>query len=271
MQIIDFVGKIDYDVYAFAQHSIPYYYEICNGTKKLKVLGVEHTTEPSSDTYKYIRQNIMENAPDLVMVEGMSQISNEKYISYFKTLSQEYIISNYGENAFAMFFAWQHNIDVISPEPKLQEEVKYLLSNGYKDTDVWPYYMLRFLYQWERSADSTSIEEYLEKGMNYLGQEIDFFHYTTQQFYDALESLKKEYQGKDIFEVIPCVVDPIYRTIDGVHYKTKYNTISRLSSMFRDYTLMESVMREKEIYNKVLLVYGYSHAYLLQKIFEKSF
>lgn len=265
MKINDIINMVNYNEYVNIIHSIPYCYQINKQNKKLFIFGTEHSNDASSELFLLIQRNLELFSPDIVMVEGMIQVKNKGYLDNLSNKGNEYIIENYGENVFAAVWANTNNIKVISPEPKMTDEIKFINQNGYDMIDIYNYYMFRFINQCMKNKVE-NIDLYIKKALDYIKYNIGYINYDIHTFKKMYKNMINKYGDLGTSTVIKVIIDPIYRIVDGKKIKTVYNQISRLSMIYRDYSLLTNVIYEKS--KRIFIIYGASHAYLLKKMFE---
>ena len=246
-----------FDEYAKVHHEIPYIFEIANCDKRLVYFGARHTNDSADPEFEQIEQKLTELKPQLVLVEGRRQLSDqkEKVLEYLKSKDRNKIIKDGGEPDFTIKLAAEARVDVESPEPKLSDEINDLIEHSFDKYDIFAFYIYRGMSGYNVPSDSDLFDKYLKSWINYFKTATNWggFDYSTANI---------ERAGKKIWGDKVKLSDSDQSRFDPVFARsnTISNKIAIQSSLFRDKFITQQIAEAMKNYDRIFIVYGASHA-----------
>ena len=176
-----------------------------------------------------IKKKFEETNPDMVYVEGMERINNEKD-QVKERLSKATLeqTKEEGENVFTPKLGIDAGTDFESLEPERSQEIEYLLAEGFSKKDIEPYFR-RF--RTESGWEADELSTFRNKILSEL---------------DVSNGRKCRAQ-----------VNPIPRT---GRPQTVLNEVAMSLTNFRDRHIFERIAEGLKKYNKLFVVYCDSHA-----------
>lgn len=252
---------LDHPFYNPGEAGRNYIFELSNGNKKLLYFGCHHTNNPDDPMFEEIRKKLEELQPDIVYIEGMQEINDnrEHTIEKRKDTTLADTIKD-GENLYTLKLTIDAGIDFESPEPRQSERILYLLEKGFSRSDVFKQQMYSVIAQYQRHHKK---ECTLEKCKEYLVPFFRQFRNNSQWESDEIDSLEQqliaELDLKDTKyrdQVVPNPREEVVQTL--------INEISRASSRFRDEYALERIAEGLKKYDRLFIVYGSAHAVRLE-------
>lgn len=262
--------NIEYTKTSFVQTRVrKYIFSVKNETKEIYFFGTSHINDPNDELFDEIKKEFDSFGPDMVFIEGVSPSNFGGYEKFVRGLP-EVDLKRRGETSYVAKLALSrrdmgHVVDLESPEPPESREVAHLERCGFTRQDIFKYYFYRFVVQFQRSNNGT------EKAIN-LSSFLDFlspirFMMTSQSLGWSEDEVKKykEYEIANLeledLENNLRIVSPIPQ--EGRVFE-KTNEISDASGRFRDEYILERLAEGLKNHNKMFIVYGYSHAVMLE-------
>ena len=149
-----------------------------NTRKRLFYFPVKHTYTPLHPVFNNngLKNEIKKANPHLVIVEGLRGVlgktttprKKREFTNLLLSQKEQEIIKAYGEAGFAVRFAAENEIEVMSVEPGVEKEVKYLSEYGFSAEGVFVYYVFRqianFLFLQEQSRKNKLFPKVKKKG-----------------------------------------------------------------------------------------------------------
>lgn len=173
-----------------------------------------------------------------------------------------------GEPLGTTFIAKNAGVKVISPEPRMEEQIDYLMSKGFGKYQIMLHFIVR---QMARAIDAHRINEQVFLYMQRLatlmaGKKNDVDeNYLMTLTIPSLNAAMKRIRGKKLFKLknrliysnftskeLSLLVNPILKT-------TKINEIAYCLTDFRDRKLMEEICKAVRAGKSPFIVYGISH------------
>ncbi len=267
-------GIMSFQEYAEREHDVPYVFELNKGDKTLTYYGADHSHNPENPMFADIEQRFQKSKPQLVIVEGISQLEKqkEKFKVALKESSREDIIKRMGEPGFALKLAIDAGIDVKSPEPELNEEIGHLIEQGYGKEEIFAFYMYRSANQYQRTPNTPSIEEYLQPDMEEFKTSTNWenFDYSIANLQGIGNRLWGDRGALDSEEFSEERIDPVPWG-GKKDMQTVVNQIAAQSSLFRDEYMVKQLQEILKQKDKVFIVFGASHAYMQEPAIKVLF
>lgn len=259
------ISRLKYDEYSTVIHCTPYVYQVLNEEKKLIYFGSNHVYDKKNTTIRELENIYDDFEPELLMVEGMPQVSDIAYMINMNSQSNEIVIKKYGEMGYIALRAFNGGTVISSPEPTLRDEINFISSYGYDFTDIILYYLLRYRYQWINQRMQDNFLKYINKAINFLenysGHELESYDEYRRRLILDYDFDIEIIQSSDCEQLI----DPINRSFFTGREFCKLNWISRYSSIKRDITVIDKICKSFKSYRKIMIVFGATHAYLHRK------
>lgn len=247
-----------------AKYEVPYIYNLQYKNHFVMYCGTRHTIENGFADIRSLIECFKTFNPDLLVVEGITWISkyeNLKLKNFLKDFSDDEIIARFGENIYFLNLASNNNIPVISPEPSLFCEMKYVCSHGFSSKEFFKFYSLKLAKQWQVQYE-TKIS-FIDKCDRYMKTELQeiYLKYRTY-FIKELRKLLCKYSRENIIAMI----DPVPRS-PILSYKKKYCQISMYSNIRRDIELINCIKKNCS-YHRIMIIFGATHAYVQRDFLE---
>lgn len=258
----------------YAGHKTPYVFEVEKGSKKIVFYGSPHSYDPKDPVFSEIKEKFKELNPEVVFVEGMNTLATEKkqILEKLRGQDNETVIRERGEPSFTLKLADQAGAETESPEPNFTEEIQYLVEEGFQKDEIFAFYTYRQVDQYYRTPKEISLEDYLRPHMKEFQGSADwkYFDYSIEH----LKEIGNTIWGKagDISKIDEDESrwNPVTAEVPRERW-TNINVIAQKSCYFRQNFILqraEKVMKEKD---RLLIVFGASHAYMLEPVFKVIF
>jgi hypothetical protein len=238
-----------------------YSYELAKGSKRLTMLGVPHVHNPDDPLYPYISEHMSYHKPDLVLVEGMEGIEDQKERVTNTVLGMSDTEARMlGENMYALKQALEAQIDFESPEPSLAAQTEFLVREGFSKRDIVLHYLTRQLEQYYRSdaeAFASQKSEFIDKTLHQLETRSGIL----PQEFARLQTEVREDIAKVIETTMKERIDPMPR--EG-RVDTVGNEISSVLTQYRDSYILTRIISALKKHDRIMVVYGSGHAVTLE-------
>jgi hypothetical protein len=238
--------------------------------KTLIYIGADHTNDPQSATFRLIQAAFRWRRIDLVVVEGVpahagKNPGGEDPRGFMKAAESVAGTQQDSEGFLAARLAVAAHAPVTGAEPRETEILPVLNARGFEAADMFAFYVLRFIPQWQRQGFiASSTDPALDGQIHKLAK---WFVGTTGV---SLESISRvnSFAGFKAW----------YESTNGISYKRgfredgadsapakqvtsarKTNTISDIVSDAREKGIVSTFASALRDYDFVLIVYGASH------------
>jgi len=240
------------------------------GGKELVFLATTHESNPTSETFGMIREELSRKDLELVIVEGVPTqlgLSNSLYLSQILPKPGKPHAWP-GENAYAAWIAHQRGIPFLGGEPTRREMQQALVPVGITARDLIYFFVVSNILPLRRAglAVNTSSDQYLVRA---LADSRRGFHVADPAALSE-EDFRKWYQegnGKpfslDAITLQECA--PLGRS------SLKTNQISYRWEQFRNRHLLDLIARSFQQRRRVLVVFGGGHFLELQRALHQMF
>lgn len=241
----------------------PYIYQLKTVKSTILYYGTEHTFDVHSDVFRDVQDIISSYQPNLVLVEGVLQLKNNKrqFIDALIRLSKEDVIKRYGENVYTAYISGINHIDIDCPEPMLANEINYMITQGYSTDDIFFYYMCQFISQWNRNRIIT-LDKYLKKSITYYNYyKADICPlYTMDMFIELSKKYLAQY-NKQVNNVhfFNDLIDPFPRISNLGLRNSIINQVSVVREEYRDSYIVNQISCLSKKYSRIFIVFGASH------------
>jgi len=246
----------------------PALYKFENNQKSLWYLASNHSTDASSDTFRFISYVFDTHKVDIAIVEGVeSDLGlNPKGLKEQLLADKTSTFYPNGETSFIIELASVKDIPFIGGEPSDKDIYKALIKKGYSAQDFIGFYFVRRIPQEKRSKEVTSLlsleksfTAYSRNKAKALGIENFIFSFT------EFRTWYKNNQGKDLSlasgdqgEAAP---------IDGPYFTQK---LSKIITTIRDEHILTTIGEMLNTYQNVFIVYGSSHYRVEHRALKKA-
>lgn len=250
------------EAYAETSHETPYVFEVEKGGKRLMYFGAPHTFDPQDPVLTDIEARYGAADPDIVVAEITSGVDGrqEKYRQWAASHSREEVVRGGGESVFAAWLAIRDGKELKSGEPSLQDESRYLETQRFSREEMFVFFVVRSLNQYQRMEDpQESFEQYVQPQLDHLSKNLRWrdFPFTITQFVALYEKIT----GRP-FDI---VLEPLGEMCDPISWpggpeRTRINEAATTSLKFRDLRIVQEIGEALRSHRKVFVVYGASHA-----------
>jgi hypothetical protein len=234
-----------------------YSYKITSGNKVVEYFGAHHTTDPTDQQYVEIAEKFKTVNPEIVYVEGMENINNQKdaWRERISKISLEEAMAK-GENVYTLKLAVDAGTDFESPEPNRADEIKHLSDEGFSKSDIFKFYIYRSAYQYQLTTKERSSDE----AKAYLSRYIEEFRKNSRWSHEEINLLENS-----LWLELDVTNDSLYaQQVDPIPWdgkpQTIINDVSRASSYFRDQYIFERIAEGLKTHERAFVVYGSAHA-----------
>lgn len=169
----------------------------------------------------------------------------------------------------------EKNIQVFFPEPGFVEQVQYL-EQKFKSEVIFGFFVLEAIDQFFRANKSLELlnieiqEEILwEKEKLFLLPKWREFDFSENNF----EQILKKTVNLDFEQLNPKIANTLIDPIkwDENQDWTIFNQISLDNDNFRNLFIAQQIKQKTQEHNKILVIYGGHHLYILQDFLQKIF
>lgn len=267
-----FAGDLmTYAEYAKVQHPELYEYQLVTGERSLDFLGVKHTNNPSDSVFEYIREQLDLQKPDLVLIEGVPSInsrSTEEINKNLVSMTDNEVIQKYGEAIFTAKLAAERGIKIVSPEPDEESAVRFIEKQGLSREVIFAHRVAALIAQYNRAQMKPDLENYIAPYLSAMSAQFGWedFDFSLEHFKSAHEAIfHKVYQPEDVaFYKAAC--DPV--PWEGKAYAST-NAVAAKWGEYRDQHMLNELQKALDVYKKLFIVYGSSHAVILEPALKK--
>jgi|GEM_PF-5301053 len=256
----------EYLRYNNVSHPLPYEYRLQNGDNELFYFGTKHTCNPEEREFNRIKTIFKEFKPEVVFAEGVLQLHNAERAQIFQeTIAKlnEYEAAQKGENIFTVHCGIKYQCRIICPEPTIIDEAEYISKNGYSKEHIVLFYICKFL---SRQYNAAPVE-YVNKGLQYLKihlkWDFDFSWTNFVSIHSQIIGKCEQYRHSDMYKRL---TDPVPRQENKTLFQTNIPHISYLSNIYRDCCIILNILDCFKDNNKLLVVFGATHAYVQKRL-----
>lgn len=253
-----------FEEYAEKEHDTPYVFETEHGNKKITYFGAAHSANLESPMFEQIREKFDEIKPQMVFVEGITNLKNRKQeiIEWLRSINEAEAIRQMGETGFISKLAIKTGTNFDSPEPNPKEEIKSLENHGFSREEIFAYYAYRQQVHYFRVKEedrNIPVEEYLSKYIQNFQKNTNWknFNYS----FNHLKEIGKKIWGEqgDIKKNYHSRVNPVPSEVKRRNWR-RVNEVAQQSSYFRDKYIIHRIEETMKKYDRLFIVYGASHA-----------
>ena len=253
-----------------SQSDEPYLLVHSKGNRRLIVVAVQHDNDPASATFRLVRSAFEIWPVDSLIVEGAASDAGANFPGLMALADETLDASGQqpgGETVPALQSARRGGGEVWGGEANDRDVLRLAQANGAKQADVLGFYVLRVIPQWLRdgtlsgTSDATLVElvdRQLGRSTRSLGiSEPAFSDFGGWASWYRSTNQKAIGDGLHIEEVGPLVDGP---------WPT--NRIAWTIAKARDAHLLGLIERQLDAGKSVVVVFGGSHAAILQPALE---
>lgn len=241
-------------VHTSREKNPPYPIRHSTGSRHIIFIGTRHTNNPADPQFALIQEEwqrfagVYSGSEPIALVEG-GQWPLEA------TAEQAIRIS--GESGLLTYLARRDGIELTSPEPRREEDVRHLVELFGQDKTIL-YYVLRQIPQWHRSHGQPPLRVYLEAMLRRYQQ---LFGWDEHLSVARAELLHEKIIGK------PLDMDrerDIAMRIDPYLEVSPLNEVSRACGQYRDLVIARAIWRLWSEGRPIFAAYGCGHAHKLE-------
>lgn len=235
--------------------------------KSLAFIAAKHELGASSDVQKLVIKTFSSFQPKAVIAEGFDETTPRDWLINKANECARSEFKNCGEQFQAIYLANNANIPFSGGEPSDTTIEKELFKVGYSTHDMVGFYLVRQLPLWDREKtfEVDGIEKLCTEFI--CDQYETYLHKPCDMTYTQFLSWYQEKMGKTFdFHAITTEYTAPYDD-------EKSTWLQRMSAQIgkiRDRTLLRVIEKQLQLYDKVMVVYGWSHFMTLRHVFEKT-
>lgn len=248
--------------YSKIKHKIPYTYEInnSNNTKSLFFFGVKHSADPNNPMFLDIRSDFEKFKPDFVIVEatpGPKKLSRKEFNLDIKNQPIDELIKRRSDPGFAIRLAVENNVEWFCPEPGSKDEAEYLLEQGYTKEAIQAWSLFRNIPVYNLRRGERTFEEFADKSVQ------SFLEKTNWKLNNSLVEIitkGQELIGREIDVNNDMGIKKYISPGD----ENEMQRINKSIWTYRDKIILKNIILKLEGNNRIFIVYGHSHAFVLE-------
>lgn len=240
----EFDRTMTMEAYGELKHARPYELVLRKGGAELLYLGVEHSTNPLSETNKILQEVFSRYTPTKLYVESPLRLPKS-------TIAET--VSSFGESGVLMYIANERKIEIESLDLPVREEIDQVAAKFGRETTAL-FYGLRLVLQQERRSTDFNREIFLEqKVMPWL-----VLHGALPKAQKADEFLKPL---RGLIKGAATLSDASLEWFDPLQSAdaTIFNEISRYLIDLRDRRMIKMLVVDFRKGHKILAATGVSH------------
>jgi hypothetical protein len=225
--------------------------------KKIAYVGCRHTVDPNSPVFASVRETFKNLKPQIVFVEGMHGINEnkERVREKMQQMSIEEAMRQ-GESMYALKLAVDAGIDFESPEPDDANLLADMQKLGFTKEELFLQMFYRTMHQYLREHEERSLEAckaYLAPYFAQFRNVIGLDESIETQAYASINLEAGQFYG-DNCDPIPWPNKPSSRTKEA----------SAAMSLSRDKFALGRIAASLKKYDRVMVTFGRSHAISLE-------
>ena len=238
-----------------------YAYELAGSGKRLSVFGSAHIHDPEDPIYGEIDSAFKNAQPDMVYVEGMEGIENdrERVIAHVQGMSAD-DARKVGENMYTLKLAVEAGIPFESPEPTHRDEISYLLRMGFPREIIYAQTFYRAVVQFQQTYNATNpaaFREYLVPYRSRFIRDSGWDEHAIAEMdahlFGTLDLADREAYARKL--------DPM--PWQGAH-ESSLNSLSAASTEYRDRHILGRLADGLSRHDSLFVTYGSGHAVSLE-------
>jgi NADPH-dependent 7-cyano-7-deazaguanine reductase QueF-like protein len=238
----------------------PFLSHFKKGNKNIVYIAARHQNTVDSKTFKLIDKGFDDFRVNCVILEGVEFSIGESPESLLKNykLSNDGVFYKWGETSYTAIKASEIGVPFIGAEPDEGYILKTMIGKGYKIEDVFFFYFVRQLPQYERNMalETKSLpelfhelmEQYIKKNSLNLLESKRLSFEVFLNWYKQKNHKVFNFQSFDPEEAAPLS--------DGVYFTQR---VSSEIGLIRDRHIVQVICNTLIKYDCVLVVFGKSH------------
>ena len=222
--------------------------------------GSNHTKDINNPQFKQLNDKWQEFLHETVGKKSV--VFYEGNIKTDEEIPLEKFIEKYGESGVMVFWANQAKVKLIRPEMKEEESIIELLKFFSKE-EVFYFYMIRAIGQWQRMKVRKNFDDFINFNLNRYKNlfNLSSFDFSFENFKKINgKILGKEFNLEDMS--LPRVSSPMF-------YDTKINEIARTLTTIRNVYMLNQIEKYWLDGYNIFIIFGGSHA-VMQEAAIKS-
>lgn len=255
------------DANALEPYAYPFIAKYEKGKKQLIFVATEHVTGIKNSTTNTIQWTFDKFHPQVLVIEGFDNDLGTSPFYFINATANcaKNSFNECGEPYFSMQLAIQHHIPFLGGEPGDLNILESLRSKGYSAKDLLGLMILRQVPQWQQEGKmaKNGFEKLAQKMLLAYSKKLKIMPpFSLNEFYHwySERSGSKEIKRGLILEDT------------GPHigaYASYFQKLSHHISMQRDRFIVELVARLFIDHDAILIVYGGSHHFVQQPVYEE--
>ena len=243
---------MSYEEYATIKHGCPHIYTLSKPNQTLTYFGANHSCDPDNVQYpifkkfwnQFIEQTGGKNC--VVLIEGSLRGDH--------VTEHDAITQGGGEGGLLQFYAEQHGIPAICPEPS-KEFLHDQLSQQFSAQEIEYLYFSHIGMQFHRCR---KVDPTIEFEPFYQAYKRSLSLDTMKEMHAQLFDTPFDAQDEKFF----------YNNSNPVGQKNKINTVARANSRMRDETIVQYIGDLIKQEKNVFIAYGATHAVMQRAAIE---
>ena len=251
---------ISVEEYGKIKHENPYLYKLeSESGRQLLFFGAKHSADPDEPQFIRIKESLESFNPDLVMVDAAPgpKVSREEFNNGILEQDLNEVIKRRGDPGFTIRVAVENDIPWFCPEPNPRKEFEFLFEKGFTKEEIQAWALFRNIPVFNKRRGDRTFDEFTETAINGF---LDKSGWKLEASIDQIIKIGIEMIGEEV----DVENDMNIHKYTNPGNKNKMQQLSSLSWRFRDEVILENIAEKLEDYNKLFVVYGSSHAVVLE-------
>jgi hypothetical protein len=252
-------------------YDIPYILDFYNNNSALYFIGTGHMKDKSNSIFNRIEKDLK----NFVFKHKNTEICLclESFIP--ERSSRADIIENYGETGFLSYLGYEHNLEMVCPEPGKDHGFRKLLeSQNYRPIDIASWLFLNVLSSTLGNHNSVSKEK-----LPSLYWAIDFSQHLIDQSISASDILNNInlLTKLELPDSLPNFTKKSFEPMtirkfhSPYHHKSVLNDIGNDLNHLRDKYITKKILELLNQNKKIFTVFGVNHAVAQEPAYEAYF
>jgi hypothetical protein len=254
---------------------------VSQNSHQLCFVAPAHSSDKASPTFQIIEQQVREFRPTFMILEGFSNseasIRNISESCFREGVLEEPSCGFWGEPHFAVYLALKHRIPFVSGEPRMKDEVAFLLYKNFTEEEIAYFYLIRQTQQYycnNSVIGEGPIELYFNSicqpcasNVSTIGGEEWLPQFGCKYSFNGCKSwFMKTYERP-----LTLAEWGSFRIYNPKETSLTLYKLYVESMYFRDLQILKVTQNAMSTHARVLVVYGASHYYTQHKALESFF
>lgn len=253
--------------YDGSSHPKPYNFRIEGKGKVLQYFGSGYPTDLADPMFAMIDTVLEELRPQIILIGNAKPVPADALEEHNQQVLQQDLASLVKRGADIAYLkrrAIELGITWVPLEPTDDEEIAYFESQGFSKADIFVFEVIKNLINYQQRGNFADFEKYKTGLLQAIANRTGWKDFDFSEA-NLVAQIKRIY-GR-YFTLEDLINDPQLKTL-GFPNNTPYfmdkpsavNEIRNLSWSYRDKHAVEIIAREVENHDRILVLYGSSHA-----------